>query len=259
MSFLPVEASELSDFTPPSLANMPAPPVFQFRPSTERDTRQFWRRCAVMGLVLHSKDAMRATIKTELARLWDDEAFNHRMPMLQAFWDAADYNEQVGESDQVEIDPADARAVSELLGRVMEASQELRQMAVENDTFMDDAPKMAISHFLVGWRNFSSPLRREAGSIPLACIDDMERQLRAVEEESLASGIQGVTPGLAFTELALNAFGLLTLSQREMGNSASPAASGKTPSSLSQARRPRPMKVGTSQKSARSKKTQAAG
>lgn len=256
---IPLSASEKSEFTPASLANLPAAPAFSFRPATERDARAFWRLCAVKGLTLHKSSDIRAAIRTELAKLWDEESFAKEMPRLQALWDTLDFNADQPEAQRVAIDPAEQQAADELMKQLFAVSEPLRQIMVDNEVFMADAPKLAIGHFLIGWKGITAPFRKEAGVIPLDCIDGLEKALKAMEVQAVADGVEGVMPGQGFAELALHAFDLLNLTGAEAGNSASPSAPGPTPNFSSPTHNPPQMTAGGSRKSARSNKTRAAG
>lgn len=256
---IPLSASEKSEFTPASLANLPAAPVFSFRPATERDARAFWRLCQVKGLTLWQTGDIRAAIQAELAQLWDKESFDKEMPRLQNLWNTLDYNADQPEDQRVAIDADEQKAADALMQKLFSVSERLRQMMVDNDVFMADAPKLAIGHFLIGWKGVAAPFRKEAGVIPLDCIDGLEKALLAMERQAVADGVEGARPESAFAELALHAFNLLTLTGAEAGNSASPSAPGPTPNSLSPTHSPQQMTAGGSRQSAGSRKTRAAG
>lgn len=254
---IPLSASEKSEFTPASLANLPVAPVFLFRPATRRDARAFWQLCAVKGLTLHQSGDIRSAIRVELQKLWDQESFDLEMPRLQSLWDTLDYNSGLPKEQQVPIDPGEQAAADTLMKQLFAVSEPLRQMMVDNDAFMADAPKLALGYFMIGWRGINAPQRKVAGSIPLDCIDGLEEALLAVEKEAAESGVEGVEPGAAFAELAIHAFNLLSLTGAEAGNSALPSAPGPTPNSSSPAHSPPAMTAGGSPKLGRSKKTPA--
>lgn len=255
---IPLSASERSEIIPASLANLPAAPVFTFRPATERDARAFRQACRVQGLTMHSMADFRAAIRSELQMLWDKDSFDVQMPKLQALWDTIDYNSRKPEEERVAIDPDEQAAADELMQRLGRASKLLRSMEADNEQFMEDSPKLAIGQFLIGWKNITAPFRKEAGVIPLDCIDGLEKALLAMERQAVADKVEGAKPGEAFAEIALHAFGLLNLSGVEAGNSASPSAPGPIPNSLDPTHNPQRMTAGGSPKSERSRKTRGA-
>jgi hypothetical protein len=256
---IPLSASEKSEFTPASLANLPVAPVFLFRPATQRDARRFGQICSVEGLNFHTKHDQRAIFRAELKRLWDPAAFDTEMAKLEELWNTLDHNDGLPEAQRVAIDPEALDAAADLEERLVRASRVVRQMAVDNQNFMADAPKLALGLFLIGWRGIKSPFRKEAGAIPLDCIDDLEAALKAMETEARDNGVQGIEPGTAFIELSMHAFDLLALTGAEAGNSASPSAPGPTPNCLSPAHSPPVMTAGGSQEPGRSKKTRRGG
>lgn len=259
---IPLSASELSEFTPHVLRNLAVPPVFVFRPVTERDTREFLRQCKIAGLKNHNHEAQRDAIRAELRILWDAESFEREMPRLEGLWAALDQNAGVDPEspDYITIDEAELTAANALMARLFESSERMRRMAVDNEAFFDDAPKIAFGMFVQGWKNIDAPFRREAGMVPLTVVDGVEKALHRLQTQALADKIEGVgLPGDAFLELALHAFGLMNLTGDESGNSASPSATSATPNFSRTDASPPQTAAGGSLGGAPSKKTRRRG
>ncbi len=256
---IPLDASEISEFTPAALRNAPAPPIFYFRPATERDSRQFWRLCKVEGLVLHTQEDIRAAIKAELRELWDQESYEREMPRLETLWATLDQNAMMPDADQIPLSEDELKAHNELMERLGQASRRLRTMAVDNEAFMSDAPKLALGLFLSGWRNVSVAFRREAGAVPLPVLDQLQTAITKLEQQAIADKVEGANfAGEAFLELSMHGFGLMNLTAATEGNSEPPSASPATPTYSRKARSHPRTAAGGSQGGARSRKTRAA-
>lgn len=219
---IPLSTSELSTFTPASLANVPAPPVFSFRPVSPRDKRAYQKALMVEGLTIHSHDDIRAIMVRELGALWDEAVAETELARVRATWAAMDQN--------LDLSIEDLQAYLDLETRIGRVSKDFRQAVADNRQFNDDAPKIALSLFLVGWKKLTTPFRRSDGAVPLDTLDAVQAELTAAEATAISDNIEGVgEPGLAFNQLALHAFTLLGLTDSELGKSESLSPSPVVP------------------------------
>lgn len=217
---IPLSADEIVSFTPPSLANLATPPVFMLRPVTNRDARAFRRICMVEGLTYHSPADLRAEQLRGLKIHWSEADFEKGKALLESIWDAIDQGVDVEQSD---LDAAIAVEVS--LGRVY---QPIRVMAADNEDFNALAPQLALTLFVVGWQNLDVPYRREAGTVPIKTINELETAILKIERAAIIDKVDGVTPGRGFLQLLAELVSAMNLSQGERQGFPSPSSSAST-------------------------------
>jgi hypothetical protein len=255
---VPHTKAETEIYKPPTLANLADPPTFKFRPATFRDKRAFSRATMVEDLKVHSTDALRQALRSELSRLWSPEERDAQLARLEAYWAASDQNRDAGPDNQVIIDPEEAIAYSDLMAAVLGASQLLRSMMADNSDFYAFAPKVALGQFLVGWTGLETPFRREGGVVSIETLTDVEEELSRIEVKAKADNIEGIGQiGTAFDLLAAHALTLLGLTGAEESKSASPSPSSSNQEPLMTASTPLPA-GGKSQGGRPSKKTPSA-
>lgn len=218
---IPLSASEVASYTPPSLANLPTPPVFLVRPVTGRDARAFRRACMVEGLMHHQFDEIRAEMLRGLKRHWSEEDYEAGKAKVQAIWDALDQG--------LEVDPDDLEALSHLQSTVGRLHKPLATMGADNQDFNDLAPRIALTLFVVGWRHIDVPYRREAGLVPVETVDALEAAVLKIEQAAEADKVEGVKPGVAFVQLWAHVLTAMNLTPGEKQDFPSPSSSASTP------------------------------
>ena len=97
---VPAEASEVEDFTPASLANLPAPPVFLLRAASGRDWRRYQYTLRAEGLEYHGSEAFRDEALRALRALWSDGDYEANAARLRAYWTLID---QGGEPEPADV------------------------------------------------------------------------------------------------------------------------------------------------------------
>jgi hypothetical protein len=226
---IPQSSTELHDYSPPNLANLPSPPKFTFRPATPRDMRALQRELRLEGLQIHSAEDLRNAMRAELRNLWSAEVRDAEMLKLNNFWATLDQNSNLPEDDQVKIEPGAWEAFEELSTRIYQASRVLRSMQTDNAEFTLYAPKVALGLFLAGWKGIDAPFRREAGVVSIETLTALEAKLLEMEDAAIKDMVEGiVAPGEAFNSLAIHAQTMLGLTGAEEGKSASPSPSTKS-------------------------------
>jgi hypothetical protein len=227
---IPVEASEIEDFTPSSLANLAAPPVFRLRAAGRREFRKYQHILQSEGLEFHDREDLRAEVLRALKSLYSPDIYEANAARLRAHWALID---QKGEPEAAETD-----AVDELTERLTREWRPLSRMGADNVRFIEESLRVALSMFLVGWSGVEVSYRREDGRVPLEVIDDLEDWLVKTEKQAKKDKVEGVIkPGVAFVEICNAASTRLHVTKDEEKNSSSPpsttpdqSGSGKTPS-----------------------------
>ncbi len=222
---VPVERSEILDFTPESLKNIGDAPVFRLRPATERDMRTYRRLIAEEGLNYSSDEDLHAAIVKAIGELWSAE---DAAPMATRYESII-----VARNQDIEISDEDRDWASELVETVLRNRKSLRVMAADRTEFQSDAPKVALALYLSGWKRFDMPFKLDGGFVPIDTIYAVEKLLGEIEATAIADKVEEAGPvGMAFLQLCGEAFRLLRLTEDEEKNSPapSPVSSNQEPS-----------------------------
>lgn len=200
-------ASSSERYTPASLANLKAPPVFLLKSCGRRDRERFSRDLIVEGARFHDKHAMRRELMKALRHLWNESDFEAQFPRVQALWDAIDEHEvaSAGGNDPVEFTyaPAERQRIQELIDRATQAWPPLREIEADNVAYANLFPRLALSRVLTGWENFGLHFKLEWGVVSLHRVDQIETALGRIEDEARAAQVGGVKQtGTAFLELS---------------------------------------------------------
>lgn len=246
---IPTEAVERG-FTPPSLRNLPSPPVFHLRYGTRRDRDRFGELLVEEGLRHNSSDVIRNVTEAGLRALWDEEQFNTHIGRIKAYWEAVDQHgkalaaAQPNQEVPFVFDATEAAAIQKLLSDVSDNWPPLRRLAAQNLTYSRHAPVAMLCIVLTGWDGISVPYGRSAGIVTLDKLEELGEALEKIETEH-AGRIEGIGDvGTALLQLSAEAGKRLFLSKEEEKNSPSPAPSSVTqePMSTGKASEPGPSK-----------------
>lgn len=218
----PLSSQDIQTFTPASLDNLEPKPAFRLRPAGSRDLREYSRALKVAGLVNHDQEAVRKEVEKALAALCSPDEASTFTDKLRSQWALAD---QTGK-----IPDADREWQLEFMDRLMRVWEPLRVMNADIEAFWADAPKVALSLYLIGLSNLDVPFRMDMGRVPMAVIDDIERKLKTVEVKAAADNVVGVTPGVAFQELLAEALRSMNLMADEAQSFTSPSSPTSDPS-----------------------------
>lgn len=210
-----VEASELDTFTPDSLANLAAPPVFTLRPATDRDWRKYQKLLRTEGLVYHDDEEIRAAVLDALQRRWSPDVFEKEAARLRSFWTLLD---QKGEPEEEE-----QQQVGELIQRIFRDDERLGAIEADNAEFVEESLRIAVSMFVMGWSNVEIAYSRENGLVPSGTLTRLARWLADTERKAVEDKVKGVIrPGVAWLQLCNRCQSQLRLTQDEEKNSSSP-------------------------------------
>jgi hypothetical protein len=223
---IPVSRDQLQRYTPPTLANAPAPPVFILRPSTWTLRRRWQEICSENNLAFPSQEMLNQAMRDSLALLWSPEDAERQMPRLeQAFLD-------IKAEQLVGQDLVDFLALEEA---VMASSEPYRRLATQRSSFIRYSPYAALSLLLAGWENLDTPFVRQAGEVPFDAIEQIERELFAMDSDLQAKKVPGAdAPGLSWLNLSNQAVLALDLTGAQRKNSSPESPSAGTPDPLSQ-------------------------
>lgn len=229
---VPTEAGEIQGFTPDSLKNIAAPPVFKIRPAGRREWQQYQYLLRSEGLEHNTKEDFRDETLRALRSLYSEEQAQEYGARLRAYWTLID---QKGTPEPAELD-----AVNDLTERLARTWKPLARMAADNIRFGEESMKIAVSMFLVGWSRIDLPYRKEDGRTPLELLDELEKKLQAIEQQAIDDKVEGVArKGVAYLEIANACFKQLRITEDEEKNSSSPPPSPNDQSGSTKKRSPK--------------------
>lgn len=189
------EDAKPEPWTPPSLRDLPEPPVFQLRPP-RHGARDLRYEIMAAGLHFHADAVIRAEAIRGLRALWSPEDAEPNVARVESLWAAMDRGEELAADD--------AAALDDLSARLRRAWPALNRMAADNHAFWEGVPHLAVSLATAGWSGtLNVPYRRDGRCVPLDRIEEVAKALAGIEE---AAGLQ---PGAAFLELSARCFALI--------------------------------------------------
>lgn len=221
---IPLDKNDVSEYTPPSLANVVPKPVFRFRPATVRDQKAYAYALQLEGLRLFPDDLMRAETRKVLKEQWSPEDYEASIVTLENIWEKIDQDIALTDDEQ--------NAIAQLSMQVLGVSPMLRRMDADNRKFADEAPAVALGMYLAGWRNVDAPFRMNAGQLPYEVLIGLSKALTALEQRAVAEKVEDANPGMAWLQLSLHAFSLLNFDKAEEKNSDAPSPSLETPNGI---------------------------
>lgn len=236
---IPISGDQVEEYTPESLANVVSPPAFKLRPWTTRDRNEYRRALRMNRLRQHSLADERDEAIRGLHANWSPAEAKKYEKLFIRVWDEADQATEAikGSEDPEErekiffgiVDRAAAAQVTAIERQLIRLHDPLVEMEADNEIFAIEAPKVALSMFLVGWKNLDVPYLREEGHVPLATIDAVQKVLIETEQAARADKVEGIgVDGYAFQQLLLVAVNHLNLNRGEAKNSVSPPSSAST-------------------------------
>lgn len=228
MTKYPHEAGEVSHYTPASLANLDAAPVFRIRPATERDRRTVRSLIISERLRDYTVQEFRTETLNGLRELWSEDVYAQNEGRLLAYWDALDQYESM-EGEKEPFSHPDEKAMDELSARITEAWPPLGRMAAKSADFHETYPKLCASVVILGWSGLDAKYAREEGITTLESLEGAAFALADIERKAIADKVDGIIgPGVAFIELITRAISTFSLNRGEEKNSESPSPSPET-------------------------------
>jgi hypothetical protein len=219
---VPVEASEVLAFTPPSLIEIAGAPSFVLRVATGREKRVRKRLMKEEGAVMYSTERIRAETLRGLKSLWTPESYDEHAPILEAYWHAHDdYQSQLKDDPELkwEWDADEERAIQQLWNDVSQSHRPLAKMNAANAEFGELAVITTVAVMVERISNLDVKVGRDRGMLTVDCAYDIQDALAKLEDK------HGLKTGKAWGELSLKSMRRMFLDEDEAKNSASPLPS----------------------------------
>jgi len=216
---IPVEASEMLAFTPPSLEDHDPKPVFMLRAMTGRDKRFHARLIRENRLRRHTVEDFRREIETGLRQAWDEEAFEQHFPRIKVYWEQRDeFDLQLADNPDLvwSFHAEEERAILSMIRHVENSWPPIGEMYADNAEFAELLAPIMVAVTVKSWTGFSAPRRLDRGYLTLECAERLLEMLDSADQQ--AGG-----------ELFIACARRMTLDKDEAKNSASPSPSETTP------------------------------
>lgn len=223
---IPLEASDRLAFTPPALAEIDNPPVFQLRAATWREKRFQRRLVREERLVTHDTEEIREAVEEGLRKHWTAEQFEQYFPRLQSYWQAQDYFAAVRSSDAEavwEYDPEDERLCNQLIERIARAERRLGEIIADRAEAQEMRDAIIVAIIVVNWDGLDVTRSLDRGYISLDSVFAIKDALSKREFDA------DLETGEAWDELVRACELRTVLSAEESANFISPSPSAKNP------------------------------
>lgn len=210
---IPVESSEVERFTPPSLieAMGDSAPVFLLRSPTERERKRYNQLVGDEGLEWPTDDTLNAVKLDAIAPPnWDEKT-------AQSYRDTFSTLEEK-KRQGIDLTDDEQRFLDELDDQLKEVSRPLNVIVRKRRDFLSMTPLFSIAVYCQGWEGFETDFRLEGGSIPLATVRKMTRELRKIAEPHLPE-----LPDMPLIELYGACTNRLRFDEEEEKNSPAPS------------------------------------
>ncbi len=212
---IPVESSEVFEFTPDSLKSLIDPPVFRLRSPDERHMRRYNQMLGDDNLTLYSDKQFDAEKRVAIAELWGDEG----QEIVDKYATIRAKAEQKIELSKEEVD-----WIEELDSQLFDNWRPLSRMRRKNDEWFEYAPRYAIATIVRGWNNFTVPFKLDAGYLKTDLVRKIAAELADIEQKARAEKVDGIgADGTAFLQLWVACLDRTRLTEDEEKNSPAPS------------------------------------
>lgn len=221
---IPVESSEVVEFTPDNLLNIENPPVFRLRTPDDRHLRRYNLMCGEARLKLNSDDAFDKERVKAIPFIWPDTSQEY----LDRFNTIREAVKQ-----KIEISPADAIWIDEICEQIADNWPPIARMEAKNSEWWEYAPLYLVSTIVLGWKGLKAEHKLEAGYLSLKSVRKMAVELAEIEKEAIKNKVEGVgMDGLGFLSLWGKCQSQTRLDEDEEKNSPAPSPATSPPQPL---------------------------
>ena len=219
---IPTSRDQLVRYSPPSLKNLPAPPVFIFRASTWSIRRRYQEVCESNNLSYPHDVLVNAILKDSLRQLWTPESFERESARLE---------DALLKQEQGILAGEELTDFLKLLDAVAQVSEPFARVLAQRQSFLRYAPYAGLTLMLAGWENLDTPFERNlAFEVSFDTLEALEREILLIEEKAKADKVEGVTRmGVAWSSICNELWSHLNLNGDQRKNSSPESQSAGTP------------------------------
>lgn len=209
---IPVESSEVEDFTPQSLKDAMGDdaPVFRLKAPSERCVRRFRQLIGDDGLEFYTDADFAAEKLRAIDLYWDEQTAASYKGQFQTIQEKL---KQV-----IDLTAEELEWSNQLDEQLFEVHRPLNVMARKTGEFQRMSPRYALAVYLAGWTGLKVPFRMEGGVIPDATIAALEREVGRLGKEHCPE-----SASRPYLELYLATGSRLNLNADEEKNSPAPS------------------------------------
>lgn len=229
---VPFEANEDGSFTPPCFLKLKDegkfdnPPVFHLRWCTPRDKRERGLMMEEMGAVSHDTEELREELLRGLRLQWGEEKYAEHLPIIEAYWQAADDWDLQRKDDpslEFEYDPVVKAAMRDLELDVTEFHRPLGKMLRRNSRASQMAVTTMLAVAVKGFTGLGFEPKIDRSYLDIDQVDEVNAALQRLDED------HGLERGRSSAELFIACSNRFRLREEEAKNSASPSPSEISP------------------------------
>lgn len=215
---IPVESSEVEEFTPQSLQDAmgDAAPVFSLKAPSERCVRRFRQLIGDDGLEFFTDEQFNAEKLRAIDLYWDEKTASGYKAQFRTIIEKTKQNIALTDEEMAWSDQLDEQ--------LFEAHRPLNVMVRKTGEFQRMSPRYALAVYLAGWTGLETPFRMAGGVIPDQTIAALERELTKLGKEHCPEA-----PSRPYLELYFAAGSRLNLDQEEEKNSPAPSQPSSNP------------------------------
>ncbi len=215
---IPVESSEVQEFTPDSLKETMGDdaPVFRLKAASERCIRRFRQLVADDGLETFSAEEFNAEKLRAIDLYWSDDVAQSYKDKLKAIIEKQKQDIDLSDEEVAWADQLD----EELYGN----HRPLNVMRRKAGEFQQYSPRHTISTYVTGWKGLDTAFRLDAGVIHPEAVSALENEL-----EKLGKKHTPGTPHLPFLELFAECGKRINMDEDEEKNSPAPSQNSSSP------------------------------
>lgn len=223
---IPLEASDLLAFTPPSLAEIEGAPVFMLLAPTHREKKHRRRMLIENQVKHHTQDAIQAEVLKAVESTFPD-LYEKYSGVIEAYWQAKkDFDLQAKtEPDLVwQYDEEVEDRIKKLFEAATQSWPPLGEMMADNVEYGEFAVVSLICCTVKSWTGLETRRDIRRGYLTIDCAESLDQELAAYEA---AHGLEPV--GMAAVELMNACHARWNLDKDKEKNSVSPPPSETTP------------------------------
>lgn len=211
---IPLDRTEVEEFTPDALKGAKVKPVFRLKAADRRDRRLYQRLLILNNATGHSQDDVRREVIAACEAMWDADTAAREVPRLKAYFDADDeYAKEVeewrkeqaekakakpkkgataeepkeGAKDEVQppkFDYPDAEACEKLVREISKRWPPLREIMADNLDREQTAPMCLCAVVVGGWDGMKAPFRLVNDTVPLDTMEAMMEELAGLSADA---------------------------------------------------------------------------
>lgn len=225
---IPVESTEIMEFTPKSLINVPDAPIFRLRAPDERHMRRYNALIVDNNLEGFSAKAFNDVKMEAIKHLWTPEDAQPILDRFRTFLSMVEQNIEIDQAERDWVVALDEQLFEHYVDK--NGVKILAQMRRKTNDYWEYTPRYCVGTIVCGWKNLPVPFRLDSGYLKTEDVRQIDRELRKIERAGLEDKVDGVIgEGVAFIELWTACLSRTRLDEDEEKNLPAPSPVSSSP------------------------------